>query len=162
MKRLFGALLLLALALAQTPAYPETAFGLGYAPDRGVYLQGGVLLPFSPLGLDTGLDLEALLDPSPEGEALFKANLFPGLVVEGLYASLGLGLDLRYPFGVHLGPLFSLELPGGALSARLGLGYQGGLHLVYGLGLRFYLEPLALEVALSDRYPFRLSLLYLF
>ncbi|AFV75206.1 hypothetical protein Theos_0123 [Thermus oshimai JL-2] len=162
MKRLLGALLLFALALAQTPAYPETAFGLGYAPDRGVYLQGGLLLPFSPLGLDTGLDLEVLLDQNPQGEALFKANLFPGLVVESLYASLGVGLDLRYPFGAHLGPLFSLEIPGGALSARLGLGYEGRFHLAYGLGLRLYLEPLALEAAFSDRYPFRLSLLYLF
>ena len=123
MKRLFALLgLALGLALAQAPAYPENTLGLGYAPDRGFYLQGSALLPFSPLGLDTGLDAQVLLSQSPEAYALLKANLFPGLVVEGLFASVGLGLDLRYPFGAHLGPLASLELPGGALSLGLGLG----------------------------------------
>lgn len=146
MKRLFALLgLALGLALAQAPAYPENTLGLGYAPDRGFYLQGSALLPFSPLGLDTGLDAQVLLSQSPEAYALLKANLFPGLVVEGLFASVGLGLDLRYPFGAHLGPLASLELPGGALSLGLGLGYQAGagLHLAWGAGFRLYLEPLA-------------------
>jgi len=164
MKRLFALLgLALGLALAQAPAYPENTLGLGYAPDRGFYLQGSALLPFSPLGLDTGLDAQVLLSQSPEAYALLKANLFPGLVVEGLFASVGLGLDLRYPFGAHLGPLASLELPGGALSLGLGLGYQAGagLHLAWGAGFRLYLEPLALEVSASDRYPFLLFLLYL-
>ena len=156
MKRLFALLgLALGLALAQAPAYPENTLGLGYAPDRGFYLQGSALLPFSPLGLDTGLDAQVLLSQSPEAYALLKANLFPGLVVGGLFASVGLGLDL--------GPLASLELPGGALSLGLGLGYQAGagLHLAWGAGFRLYLEPLALEVSASDRYPFLLSLLYL-
>ena len=163
MKRLFLALgLFLGLALAQAPAYPENTAGLGYSPDKGLYLQGSLVLPFSPLGIDTGLDLQALLAQNPEIQALLKANLFPGLVLGDFYASLGLGLDLRYPLGVHLGPLVSLEVPGGALSAGLGLGYQGGFHLAWGAGFRLYLEPLALEVSASDRYPFLLSLLYLF
>ncbi|MGC8968725.1 MAG: bioflim formation protein [Thermus sp.] len=153
----------LGLALAQAPAYPENTLGLGFSPDKGFYLQGSALLPFSPLGLDTGLDLQARLAQSPEAYALLKANLFPGLVLADLYTSLGLGLDLRYPFGVHLGPLASVELPGGALSLGLGLGYQAGagLHLAWGAGFRLYLEPLALEVSASDRYPFLLSLLCL-
>ncbi|MEN2981949.1 MAG: bioflim formation protein [Thermus sp.] len=162
MKRILALVaLLLGLALAQAPAYPENTFGLGYAPDRGVYLQGSLLLPFAPLGIDTGLDAQALLQPTPQVYALLKANLFPGLVLADLYASVGLGLDLRYPLGFHLGPVVSVEVPGGALSGTLGLGYQGGFHLAWGAGFRLYLEPLALEVAASDRYPFLLSLLYL-
>ncbi|WP_298629670.1 bioflim formation protein [uncultured Thermus sp.] len=162
MKRLIPfTFLALSLALAQAPAYPENTLGLGYAPGKGLYLQGGALLPFSPLGIDTGLDLQVLLSQNPEVLAFFKANLFPGLVLADLYASVGLGLDLRYPFGVHLGPVVSLEVPGGALSAYGGLGYQGGFHLAWGAGFRLYLEPLALEVSASDRYPFLLSLLYL-
>ncbi|WP_038040289.1 hypothetical protein [Thermus tengchongensis] len=162
MKRTLALLaLLLGFSLAQAPAYPENALGLGYAPERGVYLQGSLLLPFSPLGIDTGLDAQVLLSQNPEVYALFKANLFPGLVLMDLYTSLGLGLDLRYPFGVHLGPVVSLEVPGGALSAYGGLGYQSGFHLAWGAGFRLYLEPLALEVSASDRYPFLLSLLYL-
>jgi len=162
MKRLFALLgLALGLALAQTPAYPENTLGLGFSPDRGLYLQGSALLPFSPLGVDTGLDAQVRLAQSPEAYALLKANLFPGLVLADLYTSVGLGLDLRYPFGAHLGPLASVELPGGALSLGLGLGYQGGFHLAWGAGFRLYLEPLALEVSASDRYPFLLALLYL-
>ncbi|ETN89462.1 hypothetical protein [Thermus sp. NMX2.A1] len=162
MKRLVAPFLLaLSLALAQMPAYPENTLGIGYAPDKGVYLQGSTLLPFSPLGIDTGLDLQALLSQNPEVFALFKANLFPGLVLADLYTSVGLGLDLRYPFGAHLGPVVSLEVPGGALSAYGGLGYQSGFHLAWGAGFRLYLEPLALEVSASDRYPFLLSFLYL-
>ncbi|VCU54248.1 hypothetical protein TTHN1_02057 [Thermus thermophilus] len=164
MKRLLALLALaLGLALAQAPAYPENTLGLGYSPEKGPYLQGSALLPFNPLGLDTGVDLQILLAQSPEAYALLKANLFPGLVVESLFASVGLGLDLRYPFGAHVGPVASLELPGGALSGTLGLGYQtgSGLHLAWGAGFRLYLEPLALEVSASDRYPFLLSLLYL-
>lgn len=153
--------LFLGFSLAQAPAYPENTLGLGYAPDRGVYLQGSLLLPFSPLGIDTGLDAQVLLSSNPEVYALFKANLFPGLVLADLYTSVGLGLGLRYPFGVHLGPVASVEVPGGALSGTLGLGYQNGFHLAWGVGFRLYLEPLALEASASDRYPFLLSLLYL-
>ncbi len=162
MKRLWLWPFLLGLALAQAPAYPENALGLGYAPGQGVYLQGGVLLPFSPLGIDTGLDAHLLLRANPQGQLFLKANLFPGLVLEGLYTSIGLGLGLRYPFGIHLGPVASLEVPGGALSLGLGLGYEGGFHVAYGVGFRAYLEPLALEASLSDRFPLLLSLLYLF
>ncbi|WP_105318417.1 bioflim formation protein [Thermus tenuipuniceus] len=162
MKRLVSLVLLaLNLSLAQMPAYPENTLGLGYGPGKGIYLQGSALLPLSPLGIDTGLDLQALLSQNPEVFALVKANLFPGLVLMDLYTSVGLGLDLRYPFGVHLGPVVSLEVPGGALSAYGGLGYQNGFHLAWGAGFRLYLEPLALEASASDRYPFLLSLLYL-
>jgi len=162
MKRTLALLaLLLGFSLAQAPAYPENTLGIGYTPDKGIYLQGSALLPFSPLGIDTGLDMQALLSQNPEVFALFKANLFPGLVLMDLYTSVGLGLDLRYPFGVHLGPVVSLEVPGGALSAYGGVGYQSGFHLAWGAGFRLYLEPLALEVSASDRYPFLLSLLYL-
>lgn len=162
MKRLLALLsLALGLALAQTPAYPENTLGLGYSPEKGFHLQASALLPFSPLGIDTGADLQLRLAPPLEGQLLLKANLFPGLVLADLYTSAGLGLDLRYPFGVHLGPVVSVEVPGGALSGTLGLGYQNGLHLAWGAGFRLYLEPLALEVSASDRYPFLLSLLYL-
>lgn len=160
--RRVAALFLLGLALAQGPAYPENTLGLTYAPDGSrLFLQGSALLPFTPLGVDTGLEAQLLLSTTPEAYALFKANLLPGLVVMDLYASLGLGLDLRWPFGVHLGPLVSFELPGSALWLSGGVGYQAGFHLAYGAGFRAYLDPLALEVSATDRYPFALSLLYL-
>lgn len=162
MRRTFALFLLLGLALAQGPAYPENTLGLAYAPDGGrLFLQGSALLPFSPLGIDTGLEAQLLLSSSPEVYALFKANLLPGLVLMDLYTSLGLGLDLRYPLGLHLGPLVSLELPGSALWLYGGAGYQAGLHLAWGAGFRVYLDPVALEVSATDRYPFALSLLYL-
>lgn len=148
MKRLLILGLLLSLALAQAPAYPENTAGLGYAPDKGLYLQGSLVLPFSPLGIDTGLDAQVLLAQNPEVHALLKANLFPGLVLGDFYTSLGLGLDLRYPFGVHLGPLVSLgsqagpspapwasgtreasTWPGGGLQALPGAPGPGGFRL---------------------------------
>ncbi|MGQ9691945.1 MAG: bioflim formation protein [Thermaceae bacterium] len=162
MRRLIALLGLLSLAWAQGPAYPENTLGLAYAPDGGrLFLQGSAPLPFTPRGIDTGLEAQLLLSTTPEAYALFKANLLPGLVLMDLYTSVGAGLDLRWPFGVHLGPLVSFELPGSALWLSLGAGYQEGLHLAYGAGLRVYLEPLALEVSATDRYPLALGLLYL-
>jgi len=55
----------------------------------------------------------------------------------------------------------SLEIPGGAISGYLGLGVEGGFNLAYGLGGRLYLDPVALEVGISDRYNFKVALLYL-
>ena len=160
--RWVSALFLLSLALAQGPVYPENTLGLTYAPDGGrFFLQGSAALPFTPLGIDTGLEAQLLLSGSPSAYALFKANLFPGLVLRDLYTAVGVGLDLRWPLGVHLGPLVSFELPGSVLWLSGGVGYQAGLHLAYGAGLRVYLDPLAVEVSATDRYPFALSLLYL-
>lgn len=165
MRRVLALVCLLTLAWAQSPAYPENAFGVGYG-EKGLALQGNLVLPLSPLGIETGLDLWAFLpslNPARlEGRALLKANLLPGLVFLDRYLSLGMGLDLRYPFGLHLGPVASLDLGGAALSLGLGLGYQGGLHLAFGAGLRAYLDPLALELSASDQNLFLLSLLYLF
>lgn len=158
--RRVAAFFLLGLALAQGPTYPENTFGLTYAPESGLFLQGSALLPFTPLGVETGLEAQLLLSLT-EAYALFKANLLPGLVVMDLYTSLGLGLDVRWPFGLHLGPLVSFELPGSALWLSGGAGYQEGFHLAWGAGFRVYLDPLALEVSATDRYPFALSLLYL-
>ncbi len=165
MRPLLPFLVFLALAWAQSPAYPENALGAGYG-EKGFTLQGSFLLPLSPLGIETGLDLWASLPSlNPvrlEGRALLKANLLPGLVFLDQYLSLGLGLDLRYPFGLHLGPLASLDLGGAALSLFLAPGYQGGFHLAWGVGLRAYLDPLALEASAMDGNRFLLSLLYLF
>ncbi|PZA06309.1 MULTISPECIES: bioflim formation protein [unclassified Meiothermus] len=165
MKRMLATLTVLAgLAAAQAPAYPENTVGVGYGFNRGLTLQGSLGLPFSPLGIDTGLDVEAILPNAPSVWVLAKANLLPALTVGDLPMSVGLGLDLRYinsGFGIHLEPLATLEVPGGAISASLGLGYQDGFHLAYGLGARFYLDPVALEAATSDRYPLKISLLYL-
>ncbi|WP_027881892.1 hypothetical protein [Meiothermus rufus] len=170
MKQLLALLtLVLGLAFAQAPAYPENTLGVGFGIGRGLVAQGSLGLPFSPLGIDTGLDLEAIVPTSfnaLEVWALFKANLLPALSVADLSLSAGLGLDLSFNtvgslFGFHLGPVASLEIPGGAISGYLGLGFKGGFSLAYGLGGRLYLDPVALEVATSDRYPIKIALLYL-
>lgn len=170
MKRLLALGLVVAgLALAQVPAYPENTAGIGFGFGRGIVLQGSAVLPFSPLGLDTGLDAEVIIPTSFGGAdiwALFKADLLPALTLLELPVSVGVGLDARYNtvssvFGSHIATLATVEIPGGAISGYLGLGYAAGFNLAYGLGGRLYLDPVALEVALSDRYPLKLSLLYL-
>ncbi|WP_337869153.1 bioflim formation protein [Meiothermus sp.] len=170
MKRLFALLtLVVGLAFAQAPAYPENTVGVGFGIGRGLMVQGSLGLPFSPLGIDTGLDMEVLVPTSfdsVEVWALLKANLLPALTVADLSLSAGLGIDLSFNtvgsiFGFHLGPVASLEIPGGAISGYVGLGIEGGFNVAYGLGGRLYLDPIALEVGLSDRYPFKIALLYL-
>ncbi|MCL4454521.1 MAG: hypothetical protein M1369_01150 [Deinococcus sp.] len=172
MKRLLALpLLLLGFAQAQVPAYPENTFGVGYALDQGITAQAGLSLPFGPLGVDTGLDLEVAVGSQVQGWSLLRLNLLPALTISDLSLSAGLGLDLRYgtsllgvalpAFGVHLGPVFTFELPSSALSGFVGIGYQNGFHAAYGLGLRVYLDPVALDIATSDRYTVRVSLLYL-
>lgn len=170
MKRLFAVLILsIGMAFAQAPAYPENTVGVGFGIGRGLMVQGSMGLPFSPLGIDTGLDMEVIVPTSfdaVEAWALLKANLLPALTVADLSLSAGLGLDLSFNtmgsiFGLHLGPVASLEIPGGAISGYLGLGIEGGFNLAYGLGGRLYLDPVALEVGVSDRYPFKIALLYL-
>jgi len=170
MKRLFALLtVVLGLAFAQAPAYPENTVGVGFGIGRGLMVQGSLGLPFSPLGIDTGLDLEVIVPSSfdsVEVWALVKANLLPALTVADLSLSAGLGIDLSFNtvgsvFGFHLGPVASLEIPGGAISGYVGLGLEGGFNLAYGLGGRLYLDPIALEVGISDRYPFKIALLYL-
>lgn len=173
MKRFVALLTVLAgLALAQVPAYPENTIGLGFgirnSLGNSLIIQGSTSLPFSPLGLDTGLDAEVIVPTSFNGVevwSLLKVNLLPALTVLDLSLSAGLGLDVSYStlngFGTHLGPVASLEIPGGAISAYVGLGYEGGFNLAYGLGGRLYLDPIALEVATSDRYVLKLAVLYL-
>ncbi|AEB12894.1 hypothetical protein [Marinithermus hydrothermalis] len=164
MKRL-GALLVLVLglALAQAPAFPETYAGAGVAAN-GAAVQFGLVLPFAPMGLDTGLDGEVVFAPNPQGQLAFKALLLPSLTLADTFAAVGLASEVRLEanaFGAHLGPVASLDLGEAVLSATAGLGFFRGVHVSYGLGLRAYLDPLALEVATSDRYAFRASLLYL-
>jgi len=116
MKRLLALLALaLGLALAQAPAYPENTLGLGYSPEKGPYLQGSALLPFNPLGLDTGVDLQILLAQSPEAYALLKANLFPGLVVESLFASAASAWTSATPSGPTWGRWRAWSFPEGPL-----------------------------------------------
>lgn len=170
MKRLVALLtLVLGFAFAQAPAYPENTVGVGFGVGRGLMVQGSLGLPFSPLGIDTGLDVEVIVPTSfdnVEVWAFFKANLLPALTVADLSLSAGLGADLSFNtagslFGFHLGPVASLEIPGGAISGYVGLGIEGGFNLAYGLGGRLYLDPVALEVGISDRYPFKIAVLYL-
>lgn len=170
MKRLLALLTLtVGMAFAQVPAYSENTAGLGFGIGRGLVLQGSFGLPFSPLGIDTALEVEGIVPTSFDNVeiwALAKANLLPALVLADMPLSVGIGLDTSFNssgsvFGFHLGPIATLEIPGGAISGYLGLGYKGGSFLAYGLGGRLYLDPLALEVATSDRYPLKLSVLYL-
>jgi hypothetical protein len=92
--------------------------------------------------------------------------VLPALTVADLSLSAGLGLDFSFntfssTFGTHLGPVASLEIPDGAISGYVGLGIENGFNVAYGLGARLYLEPIALEVATSDRYALKLAALYL-
>ncbi len=175
MKRLWILLWTLAgLALASTPAYPENSAGLGYAhPGAGVFTLG-VQLPAAPLGLDTGLDLEVRY-PRLGVSATGKILVLPSLSVGGQFMAVGAFGELRYAdpgaYGGYLGGGFSWDLPPmgpveGALSAKLGVGYfpKGSLAaslFSYGLGLRLYYDPVALELATNDRDLFRASLLFL-
>jgi hypothetical protein len=170
MKRLIALVTVLTgLALAQVPAYPENTVGIGFGIGRGLVLEGSTPLPFSPLGIDTGLDAEVIVPTAFNGAevwALFKADLLPALTLGDLPFSVGVGLDASFNtlsgiFGSHLGPLATVEIPGGAISGYLGIGYEGGFNLAYGLGGRLYLDPVALEVSVSDRYPLKLAVLYL-
>ena len=169
MKRLLAlATLLIGFALAQVPAYPENTIGGGYAfrfgGQGGFLVQGSTFLPFSPLGIDTGLDLEVALTDKLSVWALLKANLLPALTVADLSLAVSLGLDLTYKnegFGARFGPLATFEFPGFALSSYLGIGFLNGFSFAYGLGGRLYLDPLAIEIATSDRYDLKLAVLYL-
>jgi len=178
MKRVLVLLtLLVGLAFAQAPAYPENTIGLGFgisssltsSPSNSLIIQGSTVLPFSPLGLDTGLDTEVIVPTSFNGAeiwSLFKVNLLPALTVADMSLSAGLGLDVSFntfssTFGTHLGPVASLDIPGGAISGYVGLGIENGFNVAYGLGARLYLDPVALEVATSDRYALKLAVLYL-
>ena len=175
MKRLWiSAVLLAGLALASAPAYPENAAGLGYThPGAGVFSIGAVL-PAAPLGLDAGVDLE-LRYPRLGVSAAGKLLVLPSLTVGGQFMAVGVFTELRYAdpgrFGGYLGGGLSWDLPPmgpveGVLSAQLGVGYfpKGSLLrslFSYGLGLRLYYEPVALELATNDRDLLRASLLYL-
>lgn len=173
MKRLLALFtLMVGLAFAQVPAYSENTAGLGFGIGSGFVLQGSFALPFSPLGIDTALEVEGIVPTgfnNVEIWAMAKANLLPALVVADLPLSVGIGLDTSFNTnggiaGLHLGPLATVEIPGGAISGYLGVGYKGGpspSFLAYGLGGRLYLDPLALEIATSDRYTLKLSVLYL-
>jgi hypothetical protein len=172
MKRLLAiATLLIGFSLAQVPAYPENTIGGGYAFKFGLpsglggfLVQGSTFLPFSPLGIDTGLDLEVALTEQLSVWAMIKANLLPALTIADLSMAVSLGLDLTYKnggFGARFGPLATFEFPGFALSAYTGIGFLNGFSFAYGLGGRLYLDPLAIEVATSDRYDLKLAVLYL-
>jgi hypothetical protein len=170
MKRLIALLaLVVGLAFAQPPAYPENTVGVGFGINRGLILQASTVLPFSPLGIDTGLDLEAIVPTTFDNVeiwAMLKANLFPALVVADQSLSAGLAMDMSFNtmgsvFGIHLGPVASLEIPGGAISGYVGLGFEGRFSVAYGLGVRLYLDPIALQVGISDRYPIKIAVLFL-
>jgi hypothetical protein len=170
MKRLLAILTLVAgLAFAQPPAYPENTVGVGFGINRGLILQASTVLPFSPLGIDTGLDLEVIVPTTFDNFevwAMFKANVFPALVVADRSLSAGLAMDMSFNtlgsvFGFHLGPVASLEIPGGAISGYVGLGVERNFSIAYGLGARLYLDPIALQVAISDRYPIKIAVLFL-
>ncbi len=175
MKRLwFIALIVLGWALASTPAYPENSFGLGYAHPTAGELTVGAVLPFAPLGMDSGLDLEVRY-PRLGVSAAGKLLLLPSLAVGGQFMAVGLYGELRYAspgsFGGYLGGDLSWDLPNmgplsGALSAGLGLGYfpKGSLLaslFSYELGVRLYYDQFAVDLVTNDRDLFRAGLLYL-
>ncbi|GEM_PF-134513 len=175
MKRLWiASIFTLTIALASAPAYPENSLGLGYVYPTAGEISLGAVLPFAPLGLDTGLDLE-LRYPRLGVSTTGKILILPSLTVGGQFLAVGSFAELRYAepgyFGGYLGGDFSWDLPQlgplqGVLSAQLGLGYFPKGNLLrsifsYGLGLRFYYDSLAVELASNDRDLLRASLLYL-
>ena len=166
----------LGLALASAPAYPENSVGLGYVYPTAGELTVGLALPFAPVGMDTGLDLEVRY-PRPGVSATAKMLVLPSLTVGGQFMAVGMYSELRYVyddpnhhFGAYLGGDLSWDLPQmgpveGVLSGQLGVGYfpkgNWSSFFSYGLGLRFYYDPVAFELVTNDRDLLRASLLFL-
>ena len=175
MKRALWLFLLLAFAQAAPPPFPENALGLGYRhPGAGV-VSAGVVLPFAPLGLESGASLYLAADPRFEdlrGYLNLGVLVFPGLAVGPAFgevggfvrldgvkdrAGAGLGLALGLASGLELDAPLPL-----ALYAQAGIGYLRGLRLSYGAGARAYLgERFALEAGLDDVLGAYAALLYL-
>ncbi len=172
MKRLFLLLMVLSgLAAAQLPAYPENAVGLSYALHQGVGVQLGLKLPFSPLGMETGLEASFRLGQGTRATLGTKALVLPSLTLSDQFVAVGAEASLLWEqpntggpgyLGGEIGPTVSLLWPSASLSAHLGLAYLRGLHLSYGLGLHVYAGPMAFELSSSDRSILQTSLLYLF
>ncbi len=175
MKRALWLFLLLAVAQAVPPPFPENALGLGYRhPGAGV-VSVGAALPFAPLGLESGASLYLAADPRFEdlrGYLNLGVLVFPGLAVGPAFGELGgfLRLDgVKGPDGLGLG--LALGLSGGleldaplplALYGELGAGYLRGLRLAWGVGLRAYpAEALAIELGADDRLGLYATLFYL-
>jgi len=167
-KKRFALLLLLSLALAAPPPFPERAAGGGLG-QSGVLVVATSDLPWQPLGLDAGLSL--YLGPAA-GELDLGLLVFPGLAVGhafgevGAYAALSYVADKEgFSPGVALGPRVGIELADPlplALYAQAGIGYLRGLRLSYGAGARAYLgERFALEAGLDDVLGAYAALLYL-
>ena len=177
MKKLLSfAVFFLGLALASVPAYPENSIGLGFVYPTAGKVNVGLALPFAPLGMDTGLDLEVRY-PRPGASIATKILILPSLTVGGQFMAVGAYSELRYAyadpdnlFGAFLGGSLSWDLPQmgpleGVLSGQLGVGYfpKGNWtsFFSYGLGMRFYYDPVAFELATNDRDLFRASVLFL-
>ncbi len=175
MRRVLGFFLLFALALAAPPPFPENAAGIGYRhPGAGV-LSAGAVLPFAPLGLESGASLYLAADPgfrAAEGYLSLNLLVFPGLAVGPAFGEAGgfLRLDgvkdaAGFGLGLALGLSGGLELDAPlplALFAQAGPGYLRGFRLAWGVGLRAYpAEPLAIELGADDRLGLYATLLYL-
>ncbi len=175
MKRALWLLWLLAVTQAAPPPFPENALGLGYRhPGAGVVVAGTVL-PFAPLGLESGASLYLAADPGFEdlrGYLNLGVLVFPGLAVGPAFGEVGgfvrfdgvkdasgagLGLALGFAGGLELDAPLPL-----ALYAQAGPGFLRGFRLAWGVGVRAYpAEALALELGADDRLGLYAALLYL-
>jgi len=161
-----AALAALSLVLAAPPAYPEPAVGGGYLHPGHALLVAQTPLPYQPAGMDSGASLYlAAGDDAARGALELGVLVFPGLTLGESYLDAGgfarvsayRGDKGEMGLGLWLGPRVSLEYPDPPVTLTLGvgLGYYGGLYLGYGLGLRAYLEPAAVELGWdSDTGPY--------
>jgi hypothetical protein len=148
-------------ALAGPSAFVERAaqlsFGYSALNNPGLAFGIGIELPIDlPFPIDFSLGADLKYAGSFQGDLTAKALIFPALGGNppiGLAAAVKLSLLQAYGiFGLRfgLGPLFSFDFSPLVVSLSLmpSLGWPG-FSLDLGLGLRYYLDPIAIEAALE-------------
>lgn len=148
-------------AVAGPSAFVERAaqlsFGYSALYNPGLAFGLGIELPIDlPFPVDFSLGADLKYAGSFGGDLIAKALIFPALGGNppiGLAVAVKLSLLQAYgTFGVRfgLGPVVSFDFSPLVVSASLmpSLGWPG-FSLDLGLGVRYYLDPLAIEAALE-------------
>ncbi len=148
-------------ALAGPSAFVERAaqlsFGYSAITNPGVAFGVGIELPVElPFPIDFSLGADIKYAGSLSGDLTAKALIFPALGGNppiGLAVAVKLSaLQVFNTFGVRfgLGPVVSFDFSPLVVSASLmpSIGWPG-ISLDLGLGVRYYLDPIAIEAALE-------------